>query len=81
MAFSDAPVKHDNSHEATKLGISSRNIPSSYVESAEKAVKKGHNVGMAKTLNHFNITQKLAGVPLQVHLSSDKKKPPEKAKD
>jgi hypothetical protein len=76
--LSDA-VKHDISHEA-RHGVSSRNNPSSYIESADKVANKGHQVGIAKTLNHFNITQKLAGVPLQVHLSSDKKKP-EKAKD
>ena len=70
---------HDVSHEiGSRLGISSRMYqtqnPSTFVESADKAAaKKMQYQGMAKTTNHFNITNKLAGAPLQVHLSSEKK--------
>jgi hypothetical protein len=39
--------------------------PNTFVESADKAAaKKMQYQGMAKTTNHFNITNKLAGAPL-----------------
>lgn len=70
---------HDISHEiGSRLAISSRiyqtHNPNTFVESADKAAaKKMQYLGMARTTNHFNITNKLAGAPLQVHLSSEKK--------
>lgn len=84
---SDIGIQQDTSHDnaGNRIGVTSRlynqiNKPPSFADGENKVGKIVGTSGMAKTTNHFTLTNKMPGMPLQVNLSSEKKRP-EKPKD